>query len=119
MLATAYVNAYPSAVNGVILSEPGGFTWDQTKDYVQKTKELRFFSEAANDIFYVDQFLTGNESNQAMPDYKMAIASAFDVKEGNALGNAGPYPFWRYGAVSQDALFTIAERDGFDWTTNL
>jgi proline iminopeptidase len=119
MLATAYVNAYPESVNGVILAEPGGFTWNQTKDYIERTRKLSPFSEGPNDIFYIDQFLTGKESEQEVLDYKMGITSAYDTREGNALGNAGPYPFWRYGAVSQEAMFDLGERDGFNWTTNL
>jgi proline iminopeptidase len=119
MLATSYVNRYPAEVNGIILSEPGGFTWNQVKDYVHRTQTLSPFSEAANDIFYLDQFITGNKNEHQALDYKMAINSAFDTREGNTLGNAGVYPFWRYGAVSNQALFGIAKRDGFDWTTHL
>ncbi len=28
ILATAYINQYPTAIRGAILAEPGGFTWD-------------------------------------------------------------------------------------------
>ena len=119
MMATAYINAYPAAVDGVILAEPGGFTWNQTKDYVGRTKQLSPFTEGSNDVFYIDQFLTGRENEQEVLDYKMGISASYDTREGNALGNAGPYPFWRFGSVSQEAFFDIAERDGFNWTTNL
>jgi proline iminopeptidase len=119
MLATAYINSYPNAINGAILAEPGGFTWDQTSDYIGRTKNLSLFNENTNDVFYPDQILTGKENEHEILDYKMALAAAFDSKEGNPLGNAGAYPFWRYGAVTQSALFEIASKDGFDWTTNL
>jgi proline iminopeptidase len=119
MLATSYVNAYPAAVNGIILSEPGGFTWNQTKDYIKRMRELSPFDEGSNDVFYIDQFLTGKESEQEVLDYKMGITSGYETREGNVLGNAGPYPFWRYGAILQRAMFDLAEKQGFNWTTNL
>jgi len=119
MLATAYINSYPTAINGVILAEPGGFTWDQTSDYISRTRNLSPFNENTNDGFYPDQLLTGKENEHEILDYKMALRSAFDRKEGNPIGNAGPYPFWRFGAVIQSALFEIASKDGFDWTKNL
>ena len=31
MMATAYINQYPTAIQGVLLSEPGGFKWDDIK----------------------------------------------------------------------------------------
>lgn len=119
MLATAYVNSYPAAVNGLILAEPGGFTWNDTKDYIGRIKKLSVFSEDSNDQFYLDQLLTGKENEQEVLDYIMAITAASDTRPGNATGNAGPYPFWRFGAVAQTALFEIAGKDGFNWTTNL
>jgi proline iminopeptidase len=119
MLATAYINAYPSAVAGAILVEPGGFSWQQTLDYVTRTRNAPVTDEAASDQFYVDQVLTGKENEHTMLDYKRGISSAYDSRPGNEVGNAGPVPFWRYGAVVSTALFDIAEKDGFDWRTNL
>jgi proline iminopeptidase len=119
MLATAYINSYPAAINGVILSEPGGFTWDETRDYISRTRKLSPFNEATNDEFYPDQVITGRENEHEVLDYKMALTSAFDTKKGNPIGNAGVYPFWRFGAVAQTSLFEIASKDGFNWTTNL
>jgi proline iminopeptidase len=119
MLATAYINSYPATINGVILAEPGGFTWDQTSDYISRTKDLSPFSENSNDALYPDQFFTGNENKHEVMDYKMAVIASFDSREGNPLGIAGVYPFWRFGAVIQSALFDIGRKDGFDWTTNL
>ncbi|HET7003824.1 MAG TPA: alpha/beta hydrolase [Puia sp.] len=119
MLATAYVNSYPAAINGVILAEPGGFTWDQTSDYISRTKDLSLLSENSNDALYPDQLLTGKENDHEILDYKMAIVASFDSRKGNPLGIEGVYPFWRFGAVVQSALFEVARKDGFDWTTNL
>jgi len=119
MLATAYINSYPTTINGVILAEPGGFTWDQTSDYIKRTKDLSPFSENSNDALYPDQFFTGSENEHEILDYKLAVIASFDSREGNPLGIAGVYPFWRFGAVVQSALFDIAGKEGFDWTTNL
>jgi proline iminopeptidase len=119
MLATAYVNSYPAAINGLILAEPGGFTWEETRDYVSRTKKGSAFEEDFNDHFYPDQLFTGKENEHEILDYKMAVYAAYDHKPGNVIGNPGPYPFWRHGAVAETALFDIADRDGFDWTTNL
>ena len=119
MMATAYVNANPTAITGLVLAEPGGFTWNQTKDYIGRTRKIDPTDEAANDIFYLDQVLTGKENEHEVLDYKMALTTVFDSKEGNVLGNAGATPFWRMGAVTQAALFDIASKDGFNWTTNL
>ena len=119
MLATAYINAYPTAVSGVILAEPGGFTWSDTEGYIGRTKKINPTSEPTNDILYLDQFITGKESEQEILDYKMILNSAYDFAKDNPIGNAGPVPFWRYGAVVQSSLFAIASTDGFDWTTHL
>ena len=119
MLATAYVNAYPNSIAGLILAEPGGFTWDQTKDYVTRVRSIKPFEESSNDIFFPDQVLTGRENEHEVLDYKMAISSSFDSKPGNVSGNAGASPFWRMGAVTSTALFDIGSKDGFNWTTNL
>ncbi|MFM9841263.1 MAG: alpha/beta hydrolase [Cyclobacteriaceae bacterium] len=119
MLATAYVNSYPTSISGVVLSEPGGFTWEQTKSYLSRSKKINPFNEESNDVLYPDQLFTGKENEHEILDYKVALSSAFTYIEGNAIGNKGIYPFWRYGAVVQSALLDIARRDGFDWTTNL
>jgi proline iminopeptidase len=119
MLATAYINTYPSAVSGAILAEPGGFNWQQTSDYVSRTRKSNVAEEATNDQFYVDQLLTGRENEHNILDYKMGISAAYDSRPGNEVGNAGPVPFWRYGSVISTALFDIAEKENFDWRTNL
>ena len=119
MLATAYINSYPTTINGVVLAEPGGFTYEDTKTYISKSKPIKPFNENTNDVFYTDQFITGKENEHAILDYKFALSSAYSMSVDNITGNAGKYPFWRYGAVVQSAMFTIAQNDGFDWTTDL
>jgi proline iminopeptidase len=119
MLATAYINANPSKISGAILAEPGGFTLQETKDYLKRSNKQNLFSEETNDAIYYDQILTGRENEHAILDYKLDLRMAFENAKGNTIGNAGPYPFWRSGAVAAKTLLDIANRDGFDWTTNL
>lgn len=119
MLATAYVNAYPTAVQGLILAEPGGFTWNETESYLNRTRKINPFNESTNDVLYFDQIFTGKENEHEILDYKAALSSAFNTKPGNIVGNVGIIPFWRLGAIVQTALFEIGKKDGFNWTTNL
>ena len=39
MLATEYINTYPTQIAGVVLAEPGGFTRNKQKAYVQKSRQ--------------------------------------------------------------------------------
>jgi proline iminopeptidase len=119
ILATAYINQNPAAIDGLILSEPGGFTWSDIKDYVKRSRQYGITSEALNDVTYVDQFLTGKESDHAVLDYKMSLANAAGSGEGNPLGVANTVPFWRFGYVVNQALFELGEREQPDWTQNL
>lgn len=119
MLATAYINKYPAAINGAILGEPGGFKWQDVKDYVSRSQDYRFSSETLNDAAYLDQFLTGNENDQVILDYKLGLLSASDASPDSPLGNDGALPYWRAGAVVNRALFDIGEKENPDFTTNL
>ena len=119
MLATAYIDRYPATITGAILAEPGGFAWTDAKEYILRTLKSPLLSEELNDVFYFDQILTGKEDEHEILDYKMALTTAHDMADGNALGIAGPTPFWRYGAAVSSSLMEIGEDDGFDFTTNL
>jgi proline iminopeptidase len=119
MLATAYINQYPTKINGAVLAEPGGFTWEEMKEYMEASKKLKPFSEATNDAVYPDQFLTGDENDHDVLDYKLNLQSAFSYAPGNTEGIEGPSPFWRNGVVVSDALFDIGEKDGFDFRNHL
>jgi proline iminopeptidase len=119
MLATAYVNKYPASIRGVILGEPGGFKWQDIKDYVARSQDFRLTGEVLNDATYLGQFLTGKEEEHAVADYKYGLVAIADGSKDSPLGNEGVLPFWRSGAVVNKALFDIGERDGPDWTTNL
>lgn len=119
MLATAYINAHPDKIDGAILGEPGGFTYAQMMDYLGRAQDYSLFSETLNDATYVDQFLSGRADAHEILDYKFGLLFASDGAKDNPIGNEGPVPFWRGGAVVNDALFTIGRKQGFDWTTNL
>ncbi len=119
ILAAGYVNSYPSSVDGVIFAEPGGFTWESLEEYGVRTRRLEVISEVTSDVLYPDQFLTGRENDHTILDYKLGISSPFTYAQGNAEGIEGPSPFWRNGAVVLSSLAEIAERDGYDFTTNL
>jgi len=117
MLATAYVNAYPTAVSGLVLSESGGFTFHDAEEYGKRTRPLDLFDETSNDYVYLDQILTGSGHNEL--DYKAGLQGAAEFAEGNMEGNAGPYPLWRKGAVCSAAATEYARAHPFDFTTNL
>jgi proline iminopeptidase len=117
MLATAYINQNPGVAGGVVLVEPGGFTWHDTEEYIKRLTDLEFFGETSNDYLNLDQFLTGDD--HAVLDYKAALRLAADFSKGNRAGNAGPYPFWREGSVCSAAAFEYARDHSFDFTTNL
>jgi proline iminopeptidase len=118
MLATAYINKNPHTISGAMLAEPGGFTYEDMKGYVARTREWKI-DEATNDAFYTDSFLTGSYDEQEILDYKFALTAAYSFAPGNTEGIEGPTPFWRYGFTAQNALFTIAQREGFNFTTHL
>ena len=115
MLATAYINQNPALITGLILSEPGGFTWEQTEAYINRSRELKLFDELTNDFVYQDQFITS--SDHTTLDYKMALSTAADVN----TGNASSPPYWRYGAVCSSSSIDLAinHPEQLDFTANL
>jgi proline iminopeptidase len=119
MLATAYIDKYPSAITGAILAEPGGFKWDDIEGYVSRSRDIRITSELISDMLYADQFITGTSKEHAILDYKYALLSADDGDSDNPIGNEGPLPFWRSGAIVNQAMFELGEKEKPDWTTHL
>lgn len=115
MLATAYVNQNPNDIAGLILAEPGGFTWEQTETYIGKTRKLELLAELTNDFVYQDQFITGSDHNTL--DYKMALSTAGNV----TTGDIGSAPYWRYGAISNAASINLAinNPEQMNFTANL
>lgn len=119
MLAAAYINKYPSKINGAIFAEAGGFNKQLLDEYGETSRKLNLFNETTNDVLYYDQFLTGSENEHQVLDYKLSLASNFSYAEGNDEGIEGPSPFWRNGASVLQAFIDISENEGFDFTTNL
>ena len=57
MLATAYINQYPTRINGVVLAEPGGFVWQDVLDYVKRSRDIKFTSELLTTCYMPTSFL--------------------------------------------------------------
>lgn len=119
ILATGFINKYPSAINGVILAEPGGLVYDDIQAYLKRARDISILSELFNDVSYPDQFITGKADEYAILDYKYALAAAADGAKGNPTGNEATPPFWRFGKVVADAFTKIGEKEKPDFTTNL
>lgn len=119
ILATGYINKYPGAISGVILAEPGGLVYDDIQDYIKRARNVNPSSELFNDVTYPDQFITGNEDEHAIADYKYALAAVADGAKGNPTGNEATPPFWRFGKIAADALTEIGDREKPNFTTNL
>ena len=117
MLATAYINQYPSVIDGAILGEPGGFIWQDVEDYISRSRKLNFFGEALNDAVYMEQFISGKHDEHEILDYKQMLWSA--AEESSSIGNEGKLPFWRNGAVTFNAYFDLGVAERPDWTKNL
>ncbi len=118
MLASGFVNQYPNRVDGLVLGEPGGLTWPQTEEYLSRSNHIQFFSEALNNALYPEQMFAGRDEHEVL-DYKAAQFTSFENAPGNAIGNAGIYPFWRNGAVIFNASIDYADTYGLDFTTHL
>jgi proline iminopeptidase len=117
MLATGYIGRHPTKISGAVLVEPGGLTWTQTREYMDRFFKMKPF-EAFNDAFFPDHIFAGRSEHEVL-DYKKTFFADYENAPGNPLGNAGSYPFWRGGAVAYDGLMTHAERYGFDLTPGL
>lgn len=115
MLAAAYINQKPNNIEGLILIEPGGFTWEQAMAYTGRSRELNLFDEPTNDFLYQDQFITGDDHNTL--DYKLALSTAGNI----ATGDISPAPFLRYGAICNATSLALAANnpEQVNFTTNL
>jgi proline iminopeptidase len=118
MLATGYISRHPGKISGAVLAEPGGFTWTQTREYTDRAFTLRPFTEASNDGLFPGHVFAGRSEHEVL-DYRAAFYNDLENRPGNVIGNAGPYPFWRAGAVAHGGLIAHAERYGFDLSSGL
>lgn len=113
MYAAGYVDRYPTEIDGLVLSEPGGFTLEDMQAYVARIFAVKPFSEGINDVVWTEQFVAGK--SHAELDYEFMLFGATDPNS----GNVGRLPSLRGGAVCSDAMFAFAEREGMDFTQNL
>ena len=115
MLAAAYINQYPAEISGLILSEPGGFNWEQTEAYVKRTRDLSLFGESTNDLFYLDQFLRSEEHE--VIDYKLELS----LSGSPVTGDVQAPDFWRYGALCNKMAIDFARKnqDEMDFRSGL
>ncbi len=114
MLATGYVGKNPNDVQGLILAEPGGLKWADVIEYVGASRSVKLWSEALNDVTYLDQFVTGKENQHNILDYKLALISTNKVIVGdrnlNLGANGNYYKSVRDGAVISASMFEIGEK---------
>lgn len=107
ILATGYTGKNPANIQALVVWEPGGLEWDDIFDYVEESRSFNLWGETLNDATYLDQFMTGNENDHEILDYKMAmITTSNDI-----TGDDGTQPnsFWRSGAVMSAALLEVGE----------
>jgi proline iminopeptidase len=114
MLATAYVGKYPNEVQGVILAEPGGLKWDDAFKYIRDTRPS-IGSESFNDATYLDQFMTGEENQHTILDYKMILMATGNTITGedvkpNLGANNIYYKSSRYGGAILSAMFEVGQK---------
>jgi len=108
---------YGGRLRGAILSDPGGFTKAELDDYIKRYMgSLPLTGETINDFFWSEQFISATDHARA--DYLRGMMALTGVPADHN-DPANPAPFWRAGAVVNSALFDLAKRDGFDWTTHL
>ncbi len=119
MLGTGFINKYPKAINGIIIGEAGGFKWADIKDYASRESPYKMTGEATNDITYQGQFITGNEDEHAILDYKFALYAGSEQWADSQIGNEGKILTWRRGAIINAALIKLGEELNIDLTTNL
>jgi len=119
MLATAFINENLQQIAGAIVSEPGGLVWEDIEAYMKRAHKFGITSESLNDATYLDQFITGNEADHAMLDYKHSLSFGSTASPDNPTGDTELPPFWRLGAIVNQAVMEMGKRDKPDFTTNL
>ena len=118
MLGAGYISLYPEVVDGLIMAEAGGLTYDQMIDYVERQNKVDYFAEATNDAIFPEQIFAGRSEHEIL-DYKHMFWTQYENAEGNKTGNEGTAPYWRSGAVAYSGSHKYASDHGFDFTTNL
>ena len=105
MLATAYAGKYPNAIQGLSIQEPGGLKWDDVISFLTNSQSFSMTGELSNNVTYLDQFITGKESQHEILDYKRAMMTSRNEITGD--NDTEPGSFWRLGAVMNSCLLEI------------
>jgi proline iminopeptidase len=108
MLATGYAGKFPTAIQGLVVCEPGGLEYDDIADFNERSRSFNFLGELLNNASYLDQFITGKEDQHEILDYKLAMLASKNDITGEDLTLPGS--FWRWGAVIMDALLEIGDK---------
>lgn len=114
ILGTAFAGKYPQEVDGLVVCEPGGLRWADIVDYVTVSRDLGFFSEELNNVVFLDQFITADEDNHEILDFKSALQFAE-----NPIVNEEAAAFWRAGAVVGAASFDIGDAQIPDFSAGI
>src|SRR5262245_46797161 len=118
MYATWFINEYGDyggRVRGAILSEPGAFTAKQLDAFLKRLQgSFDVLGEQLDDALWARQFMSPED--HASADY---IAALLAFRGAPSERNAGPKPFWRWGAVVADELLRLVKDEHFDFTTHL
>lgn len=123
MLATAYTGKYPGEVDGLIVAEPGGLKWNDVVDYVSESRSFKLWGETLNDATYIDQFITGNENQHEILDYKAGLMGSTNTIVGDLgsdLGNnATSYVASRSGAVVNMVSYELGQANKPDFSAGI
>ncbi len=115
MLATAYAGKYPDAVQGLVLQEPGGLKWEDVMEYVNGSRSFNLWGEFLNDVTYLDQFITGDENDHEILDYKFALLGSSE----NTNTDTDNEKFWRLGAVINTGFFKVGTKYEPDFSAGI
>ncbi len=117
MLAAGYAGRRPGEVQGLAVSEPGGLKWDDVAEYVKRSRSFKLWSEILNDATYLDQFITGDEDEHQILDYKMGLHSSVNEITGEGVHAANL--FWRNGAACNASLIGAGQEYEPDFSEGL
>jgi len=118
MFATAYLDRRPDRIAAVVMLEPGPLTGALFEEVKDQIVQIDVTSEWANDFLWQQRFLSTDD--HARLDYAPLVAKDH-AQPGYHQSEDDPAPMWRFGTVSQNALYAEAMPDGrgiWDFTAN-
>jgi proline iminopeptidase len=120
MYASWFINEYGDyggRLKGAILSDPGGLTKAELDAFMKRYfGSVDLAGEQFNDALWSGQFMSADDHARA--DYLEMLMALRGVPAEHKDAAHLP-PMWRLGAVVSSALFKLADKYGFDWTTHL